>query len=120
MDLLCEVYNKATIHDFVKFVARELQLQRLPKKISLTNKSLGQTFGTYAPDLDELVIYAGNRHTVDILRTLAHELVHHKQMETGVSLDGSDGSPIENEANSIAGELLRKYRYKNPEIYTEK
>jgi len=120
MDLLYEIHNKAIASDFVKFAAKELQLQHLPKKIVLTNNSLQQTFGTYSPDLEELKIYAGNRHIVDILRTLAHELVHHKQREQEKVLDGGDGSVIENEANAMAGTLIRKYRYTHPEIYEEK
>ena len=31
MDLLYEIHNKAIVHDFVKFVARELQLSHLHK-----------------------------------------------------------------------------------------
>lgn len=120
MDLLYEIHNKAIIHDFVKFAANNLQLQHLPKKIVLTNKSLKQTFGTYTPDVEELKIYVGNRHIADVLRTIAHELVHHKQREMGVHPDGSDGSSVENEANAVAGTLMRKYRYSHPEIYTEK
>lgn len=120
MDLLYEIHNKAIVHDFVKFVARELQLSHLPKKIRLTNEPLGHTFGTYTPDADELYIYVGKRHIADVLRTLAHELVHHKQMEQGIEPDGSDGSPLENEANAVAGTLMRKYRYSHPEIYLEK
>ncbi len=31
--------------------------------------------------------------------------------------DGSDGSPIENEANSLAGVIMRQYGKLHPEIY---
>lgn len=120
MDLLYEINNKAIIHDFVKFSAQTLELQSLPKKITLTSNSLEQTFGTYSPETEELVVYTGKRHIADILRTLAHELVHHKQRERGMTPDGSDGSDVENEANAMAGVLMRKYRYIHPEIYLEK
>jgi len=43
-----------------------------------SEKSLGKT-GYYNPDDDSIGIYATNRHIKDILRSLAHELVHHKQ-----------------------------------------
>lgn len=120
MDLLYEINNKAILNDFVKFVAQELQFKGLPKKITLTNDSLEQTFGMYTPGSEELIIHVGKRHIADILRTLAHELVHHKQREQGITPDGSDGSEVENEANAMAGTLMRKYRYIHPEIYSEK
>jgi Zn-dependent peptidase ImmA (M78 family) len=55
----------------------------------------------------------------DLLRTLAHELVHRKQDEDG-RIDhnsGETGSEIENEANAQAGVLLRKFGKQNEEIY---
>jgi hypothetical protein len=52
---------------------------------------------------------------------LAHELVHHKQNLEGrlkdAVKDGEDGSPIENEANAKAGEIVRRYGKLNPSIY---
>jgi hypothetical protein len=106
--------------EFVKFVVKELNLQSLPSSIKFAGDdyaSQHMTFGTYNPALDEIVIVKGIRHPVDVLRTLAHELVHHKQREDGRELNGEDGSDIENEANAKAGELLRKFRYVIPEIF---
>jgi len=78
---------------------------------------------TYAYyQLGKLVkVYAKNRNTGDIMRSLAHELVHHKQFMEG-RLDnpaeqGKDGTDIENEANAKAGEIVRKWGKENPEIY---
>jgi ribosomal protein S27AE len=58
----------------------------------------------------------------DILRTLAHELVHHMQNGKGEldSDSGEDGSPSENEANSTAGIIMRKFGRDNPEIFESK
>jgi hypothetical protein len=75
------------------------------------------TFGTYNPSTDEIVVVKNKRHPVDVLRTLAHELVHHKQREAGQELNGEDGSATENEANAKAGELMRKFRTVIPEIF---
>lgn len=119
VQLLREMEDRAIISDFVKFVATELALDGLPKKITLTDKSLDSTFGTYSIDTDEIVVSVANRHLVDVLRTLAHEMVHHKQQEMGIVLDGSDGSSVENEANAAAGLLLRKFKDIIPEIYGE-
>lgn len=107
-------------NEFIKFVVKELGMKSLPKNIKFVGEEYSQqhmTFGTYNPSLDEVMIVKGNRHPVDVLRTLAHELVHHKQREDGKKLDGNDGSEIENEANAKAGELMRKFRTVVPEIY---
>ena len=68
-----------------------------------------------------LVVYAKDRAIVDVIRSLVHELVHHKQNLEGrlkdAVKDGEDGSPIENEANAKAGEIVRRYGKLNPEIY---
>jgi hypothetical protein len=68
-----------------------------------------------------VVVYAKDRAIIDVCRSIAHELVHHKQNLDGrlkdAARDGEDGSPIENEANAVAGILIRKYGRLNPEIY---
>lgn len=107
-------------NEFIKFVVKELGMKSLPKNIKFVGEEYSvqhMTFGTYNPTLDEVVIVKGNRHPVDVLRTLAHELVHHKQREDGKTLDGNDGSEIENEANAKAGELMRKFRKVVPEVF---
>jgi len=66
-------------------------------------------------------IYVKNRAMIDVCRSLAHELVHHQQFLEGRLLngakDGEDGSPIENEANAVAGVIIRKWGKLHPEIY---
>lgn len=115
--------NENITDEFVKFVAKELQLQSLPASIKFVGSDYSKenlTFGTYRPDTDEIVIVKGNRHIADVLRTLAHEMVHHKQRISGQELNGEDGSSTENEANAMAGELMRKFRYVRPELYLER
>ena len=65
------------------------------------------------------MVSTSNRHVVDVLRTLAHELVHAKQNELGLigPDSGETGSDIENDANSIAGIIIRDYGKQNPSIY---
>ena len=58
-----------------------------------------------------------NRHPMDILRTFAHEVVHYKQVIDGKNMSSSAGSMIENQANSKAGELMRKYGNLHPELF---
>jgi hypothetical protein len=68
-------------------------------------------------------VYAKERATVDIMRSIAHELTHMKQDLEGRlkpekhQANNKAGSPIENEANYTAGGLIRLFGEKNPEIY---
>ncbi len=113
------------IGEFIKFATERLGLESLPNKIQLIkNESFPKavkSFGGYNPETDSIFIYAGNnRNIVDILRTLAHELVHLKQRKDGRIggiKDGDTGSDIENEANAAAGILLRDYGRRNANIY---
>ena len=49
-------------------------------------KPLGKT-AYYDPQTTAVTIYTDNRHAKDILRSLAHELVHHTQNENGMLND---------------------------------
>lgn len=70
-----------------------------------------KTFGTYDPNNGVIKVTYGDRHPLDVLRSLAHELVHHSQAQQGMlnHTSGDTGSDIENQANSKAGVLLRDY-----------
>ena len=112
-----------TIGEFIKFAAKNLGIQNLPGSLTLSydNKQAQdkRTFGFFDPHDKKIWIYVKNRNMADILRTLAHELVHRKQEEDG-KLDiksGETGSPIEDEANSVAGVLLRNFGKINSSIY---
>ena len=114
--------KKSQIAEFVKFAVNELGIQKLPTvKFSYdTNESQEKsTFGYFDPNANHIWIYIKNRNTADILRTLAHELVHHKQGEDNRIKQGSGetGSEIEDEANAQAGVLLRKFGKENKGIY---
>jgi hypothetical protein len=75
------------------------------------------TFGKYASGDHVLRVALINRHPNDILRTLAHELTHYKQ-DIEHELDhnsGSTGSPEENQANALAGVVMRHFNKQYPE-----
>jgi hypothetical protein len=75
------------------------------------------TFGKYVSGDHVLHVSLLNRHPNDILRTLAHELVHYRQdTEHTLQQDsGSTGSPAENEANALAGVVMRHFNKQYPE-----
>jgi hypothetical protein len=113
-----------TIADFIDFAAQALNLQKVPKIAFSDDDKLAKqmhSLGAYNPQTDELLVIKGSRLTADILRTLAHELVHRKQAEMKplTPEDGKTGSEVENEANAAAGVLLRQFGKYRPEIFTE-
>ena len=102
--------------EFVSFASDRLGLKSLP---TIRYKDQGErfaSFGGYNPSTSEIVIQTKDRHPMDVLRTLAHELVHHKQRENGEITDdnveesGKTGSKIENHANAKAGAMMRDFR----------
>lgn len=117
-----EEKNK-TINDFIKFADAELGLNGDVPELTISYDSdVAQemkSFGKYTPGINELVVVAANRNLADVLRTIAHELIHHKQHKDGKITQDSNktGSEIENEANALAGVLMRNFGQKNPAIF---
>ena len=80
-----------------------------------------KTTAYYSNGDKRLKVYVKNRAIIDVCRSIAHELVHHKQNIDGrldnVANPGADGSEFENEANSLAGIIIRKYGKLKPNMY---
>lgn len=104
------------IRDGINLCRTELRLTNLPK-IELVDKIDNNSFGIF--DGESIKVVIKNRHPIDIIRTLAHELVHWKQKQTGQELDGSDGSSTENDANAVAGIIMRKFGKMYPEYFLD-
>lgn len=103
------------LYDFVKFVGKELGISSLPKVKfvgSRHNKhnSFGHSIG------DEIVIRITERHPIDVMRTIAHEMIHYKQNIKGTS----NMQYREDEANALAGRLMRKYGVSNSHVFHKK
>ena len=64
-------------------------------------------------------MYCDKRNLVDILRTVFHELVHVRQGELGMikPSDSYPGSPIEAEADMMAGKYMKVFGKAHPEIF---
>lgn len=109
---------------FLPLVMKSLSLTKLPKikleKIITDHEQ--PTFGMYNDSKQIIYLAIENRHTLDILRTLAHELIHFKQNEENRLKDdsGSTGSAIENEANAQAAVIMRHFNKKYPEFFKNK
>ena len=116
--------NKKKLADFVKFIKNELKLKDVPT-ISIQNHRNGlKTTANYDYTKENKIVKvcSKNRALVDVMRSLAHELVHHKQWEDG-RLNGPKppdiGGEIEDEANAKAGQFIKMYAKIDETIYDD-
>jgi hypothetical protein len=115
--------KKDKLNRFVKFVKKELDLKTVPT-ISVQNHREGlKTTANYDYTKENKVIKvcSKNRALVDVMRSIAHELVHHKQFEQGrLEVKPPDiGGEIEDEANAKAGQFIKMFAKEDPTIYDE-
>lgn len=111
------LYN---VYVFVRYAAKELKITA-PYRIKLSsNRSEFKTMAYYDPNKGIVAAFTLNRHPVDVMRSLAHELVHHRQKQLGELKPGVKapdiGGKIEDDANAIAGQLIKKFGYDNPKL----
>lgn len=115
--------NKLSIlKDFIAFCKAELNIQTLPKISLIKDKSFVEqfrSFGEYNPQTNAIKVVILNRNLADVCRSLAHELCHHRQNELGMLYNdaGDTGTDIENDANAMAGIIMRDYGKKNVAVY---
>jgi hypothetical protein len=102
------------IENFINFVQDKLEINE-PVVVYLhagRNEYI-QTTASYLPERNENHIRAGGRALVDILRSIAHEMVHNKQREAGIIQPGQEvqniGGKIEDQANSVAGVFIKDF-----------
>lgn len=114
---LDEVRQKV-VDDFLKFCQDKLKINQMPELTLVPHKGEGMSTAAYNPGTNEVQILAGGRALVDILRSLAHELVHRQQDEQG-RLAGQEGpgadnrqdigADYENEANAVGGAIIKEF-----------
>ena len=123
--------DKYAIYKFVQFVKQELGIT-VPFKIRTSEDRSGfKTFAYYNPNDQVVAVYIKNRSLPDIMRSIAHELVHHYDHQTGLAQKKTnpdvgvynndaeksiEANDIENRANAIAGSLIKKFGYANPKL----
>jgi len=119
---LNENIDKNIVEKFIQFASNFLDLENIPEikfKEKVLANGIQPSFGGYIPDSNSIVTDPSGRHIIDILRTLGHELVHAKQNEFKPlnPEDGATGSPYENEANAVAGIMMRMFAKQNSDIF---
>jgi len=103
------------IQKFMRFAAKELKLSKMPK-INFVGHSEDnkRTFGHYKNDGDTITVRIVGRHPLDVMRTITHELIHYKQKTTNIK-----DQTKEDQANAMAGRIMRKYGEQNPQLFNE-
>ena len=116
--------QETTVQEFIAHVIDRLGIDPVPEIVLHSDSAWSkqnQSFGRYNADTHALEVNLADRHIMDILRTVAHELVHCHQNQQRPLPDhaGRTGSPWENDANARAGVIMRDYAESNPEKFTE-
>ena len=102
------------INNFIEFLQKEI-----PLKNDITIEFLGERKGGMSTgsrkDEKLLKVLSKNRLNRDICRTLAHEWIHEYQISVLDRDHGADiGGQNENEANSGAGILIKRFEKEFP------
>ena len=114
--------TKSIVKQFAKFCQHQLSMPRLPRIRMVKDadwSAKNGTFGHYDHDSKTLTISVAGRHIMDVLRTMAHELVHaHQDKVHGLpATAGKTGSPYENEANAVAGRIMRRWAQQHGDMF---
>jgi hypothetical protein len=115
------MFESTKLIKFANFAARKLGIKKLPKINFVGNtEDTMRAFGHFIGDKkesrkDSITVRTKGRHPIDVMRTIAHELVHYKQI-------GSNKTERmkEDEANAMAGRIMRDYDSLNPKEFKDK
>ena len=112
--------HKYILYTFIKFVEKELDIEDTFTFSMSSNRKGFKTYAYYDPQEKKVAVYIKNRGLADICRSVAHELVHHLQNQRGDLKNGEPvqdiGGNIEDEANAVAGQLIKKFGYQHPDM----
>lgn len=107
------------IHNFLYYLKRKLRLSVLPEIEFVDSPKFAKKIAAFGRiKNNKITIHIGDRHIMDILRTLTHEIIHYNQHSHGIHGSGKAGSPTEDQANRLAGSIIRKFGEENPHLFT--
>jgi hypothetical protein len=117
-----DLNSNPIVKKFLAWTSKKLNLENTPKiEFSYDSEEAqeGHHTGRHNPDTGEVWVYCANRNLVDILRTVFHELTHVRQGELNMIKPGDSypGSPIEAEADVMAGKYIKIFGKAHPEIF---
>jgi hypothetical protein len=102
------------VQHFVSFATKHLKLKGQPHiRFVGSEEDEKQAFGHSKGK--EVVVRVTNRHPIDVMRTLAHELTHFRQGNSKASEEQREDG-----ANAIAGRIMRDYDTKYPKTFKDK
>ena len=132
---LTETERDGEINKFIKFCKDELEIKELPPVTLRYDKEGGADHSNidttaYQSKSQGVHVYVKDRALVDVLRSLAHELVHHNQLERDEDYYWKhiednpgiqSGTDLEDEANARAGSLIKDWGlvHGNKQIYEQ-
>jgi Zn-dependent peptidase ImmA (M78 family) len=120
---MMDKHSKLVFYTFIKFVKDELKITRPFNVMISSDREKFTTYAYYDRNTTTIAVYVGKRALADVMRSAAHELVHHLQFQRG-DLEAKTvqdvGGTIEDEANAVAGQLIKKFGklHKDFNIYT--
>jgi hypothetical protein len=110
------------MQEFIRWTVDKINLETMPKfewSYDTKDAQLNHHTGRHTEGENDVWVYVKNRNLVDIMRTVFHELVHCRQSELGMIQPGDSypGSPIEMEADMMAGKYMKVFGKMHPEIF---
>jgi hypothetical protein len=108
------------VKDFIRFAVKHIGLTTVPTIYlvgSSENKhnAFGHFLGTRKGS--SITVRITERHPIDIMRTIAHELIHQHQTNRGFA---KSEQMREDEANALAGRIMREYSNAYPHVFKAK
>lgn len=103
------------LKQFIKFAAHQLGLEKIPDVHFVGHEEdKHNAFGHFQHSDDAIKVRTIDRHPLDVMRTVAHEMAHYKWRLDGKVGNNIAGGESENYAHARAGEIMRKYDNSHP------
>lgn len=88
-----------SMRSLMEFMSNKIRIKPYPE-IHLNEDEQDGLFirtGYYLPDKKSITLFIAKRHDKDVLRSLAHELIHHNQNLTRPGIDWGNGGKLEDD-----------------------
>lgn len=105
------------VEKFVKFATDKIGLKSLPRiRFVGSSENRMRAFGHFLGTKSKsgITVRITGRHPIDVMRTLAHELIHYDQVSRGIR---GSARMKEDEANALAGRIMRDFDSAHPEVF---